>query len=220
MTDELPPGVTADNVKAFKRIIARCWVVAGLLIELPLESLDPSVRLGGDLRAGSLSRRLAQERQKDHGGPRGDSRARRGAAGHHDDVAVLGRARAYPQQLRGRASSPSRRSVPRVIQPSRTGGDPTGRRAHRAGALHRGSCAGCSGGCRVNPDGRCEGTDSLLPTRRRSRVIGVVVVRVDKNYRGWDCGVTSALAEATACSPNAGGVGSAAVPPSERSTTK
>jgi len=40
MSDDLPPGVTPDDVRAFKRIIARCWVVAGLLIELPLESLD------------------------------------------------------------------------------------------------------------------------------------------------------------------------------------
>lgn len=40
MSDDLPPGVTADDVRAFKRQIARCWVVAGLLIELPLESLD------------------------------------------------------------------------------------------------------------------------------------------------------------------------------------
>jgi len=39
-TDALPPGVTAEDVRAFKRTIARCWVVAGLLVELPLESLD------------------------------------------------------------------------------------------------------------------------------------------------------------------------------------
>jgi hypothetical protein len=40
MDDELPPGITADDVRAFKRTIARCWVVAGLLIELPLDPLD------------------------------------------------------------------------------------------------------------------------------------------------------------------------------------
>jgi hypothetical protein len=32
----------ADDVRAFKRVIARCWVIAGLLIELPLEQLDRS----------------------------------------------------------------------------------------------------------------------------------------------------------------------------------
>jgi hypothetical protein len=40
MSDELPPGITAEDVRAFKRIIARCWIVAGLLIELPLEALE------------------------------------------------------------------------------------------------------------------------------------------------------------------------------------
>lgn len=40
MADELPPGITADDVRFYKRIIARCWIVAGLLIELPLEVLD------------------------------------------------------------------------------------------------------------------------------------------------------------------------------------
>jgi hypothetical protein len=40
MADELPRGVTADDVRVYKRIIARCWVVAGLVIELPLEALD------------------------------------------------------------------------------------------------------------------------------------------------------------------------------------
>jgi hypothetical protein len=38
--NELPPGITGDDVRRFKRIIARCWIVAGLLVELPLESLD------------------------------------------------------------------------------------------------------------------------------------------------------------------------------------
>jgi hypothetical protein len=40
VSDELPPGVTADDVRAFRRIMARCWVIAGLVIELPLEPLD------------------------------------------------------------------------------------------------------------------------------------------------------------------------------------
>jgi hypothetical protein len=38
--NELPPGVTAQDVRDFKRMIARCWIVAGLLVELPLEPLD------------------------------------------------------------------------------------------------------------------------------------------------------------------------------------
>jgi len=40
MSDELPAGVTAEDLRAFKRMVARCWIVAGLLIELPLEDLD------------------------------------------------------------------------------------------------------------------------------------------------------------------------------------
>lgn len=40
MDEQLPAGVTADDVRAFKRMIARCWIVAGLIIELPLEHLD------------------------------------------------------------------------------------------------------------------------------------------------------------------------------------
>lgn len=40
MPDELPDGVTVADVRAFKRLVARCWIVAGLLIELPLERLD------------------------------------------------------------------------------------------------------------------------------------------------------------------------------------
>lgn len=40
MADELPPGVTEADLRAYKRIVARCWVVAGLLIELPLEDLE------------------------------------------------------------------------------------------------------------------------------------------------------------------------------------
>lgn len=40
MADELPPGVTADDVRVFKCLMARCWIVAGLLIELPIEMLD------------------------------------------------------------------------------------------------------------------------------------------------------------------------------------
>lgn len=40
MSDALPLGVTVADVRTFKRTIARCWVVAGLLIELPLEQLD------------------------------------------------------------------------------------------------------------------------------------------------------------------------------------
>jgi len=38
--DKFPDGVTAEDVRVFKRLVARCWIVAGLLIELPLESLD------------------------------------------------------------------------------------------------------------------------------------------------------------------------------------
>jgi hypothetical protein len=40
MSDELPAGVTAEDVHGYKRIIARCWIVAGLLAELPLERLE------------------------------------------------------------------------------------------------------------------------------------------------------------------------------------
>jgi hypothetical protein len=41
MTEQdLPAGVTADDIRAFKRLVARCWIVAGLLVELPLERLD------------------------------------------------------------------------------------------------------------------------------------------------------------------------------------
>ncbi len=43
--DDLPAGVTVDDVRAFKRTIARCWIVAGLLIELPLEDLDRQTAL-------------------------------------------------------------------------------------------------------------------------------------------------------------------------------
>lgn len=45
----LPPGISIDDVRAFKRIIARCWVVAGLLIELPLEMLDQQTALAESL---------------------------------------------------------------------------------------------------------------------------------------------------------------------------
>lgn len=41
MTNEpLPPGVSAQDVEVYRRTVARCWIVAGLLIELPLEMLD------------------------------------------------------------------------------------------------------------------------------------------------------------------------------------
>ena len=40
MTDALPPGITAEDVRGYKQIIARCWIVAGLLAELPLERLE------------------------------------------------------------------------------------------------------------------------------------------------------------------------------------
>lgn len=37
---ELPPGVTANDLKLYRSVVARCWIVAGLLVELPLEALD------------------------------------------------------------------------------------------------------------------------------------------------------------------------------------
>lgn len=40
MSYELPPGITAEDVTRYKREVARCWIVAGLLLELPLEALD------------------------------------------------------------------------------------------------------------------------------------------------------------------------------------
>lgn len=41
MTNEpLPPGITPDDVAFAKQIIARCWIVAGLVMALPLERLD------------------------------------------------------------------------------------------------------------------------------------------------------------------------------------
>jgi hypothetical protein len=46
MADELPPGITDEDVRRHKRVIARCWLVAGLLIELPLDVLDQVVGAG------------------------------------------------------------------------------------------------------------------------------------------------------------------------------
>lgn len=37
---ELPPGLNPDDLKLYRTLIARCWIVAGLLVELPLEALE------------------------------------------------------------------------------------------------------------------------------------------------------------------------------------
>jgi hypothetical protein len=37
---DLPAGLTPQDIDAFQRELARCWIVAGLLIGLPLERLD------------------------------------------------------------------------------------------------------------------------------------------------------------------------------------
>jgi hypothetical protein len=39
----LPPGVTSQDVADMQRIIARCWIVGGLVIGLPLEQLETLV---------------------------------------------------------------------------------------------------------------------------------------------------------------------------------
>jgi len=36
----LPPGINVADVDEFKRLIARCWIAAGILMTLPLERLD------------------------------------------------------------------------------------------------------------------------------------------------------------------------------------
>jgi len=43
MDEKLPAGVTKDDIRWFQKIIARCWIVTGLLVELPLEELDKAL---------------------------------------------------------------------------------------------------------------------------------------------------------------------------------